>query len=122
MMERDDEKTQMRYAQALADWGDAGGYEAEVIWDVCTTAALGMPYDACQYRALSTLSGGEQKRLALEALLRGPEQVLLLDEPDNYLDVPGQALAGGGAGRVEPRRCCSSATTASCCTARRPGS
>ena len=90
MMETDEEKTQLRYAQALADWGDAGGYDAEVLWDVCTTAALGMAYDACQYRALSTLSGGEQKRLALEALLRGPEQVLLLDEPDNFLDVPGK--------------------------------
>ena len=90
MMERDDEQTQLRYAHALADWGDAGGYEAEVTWDVCTTAALGMPYDACQYRRLSTLSGGEQKRLALEALLRGPDEVLLLDEPDNYLDVPGK--------------------------------
>ena len=38
----------------------------------------------------TTLSGGEQKRLALEALLRGPDEVLLLDEPDNYLDVPGK--------------------------------
>ena len=37
-----------------------------------------------------TLSGGEQKRLVLEALLRGPDEVLLLDEPDNYLDVPGK--------------------------------
>jgi ATPase subunit of ABC transporter with duplicated ATPase domains len=90
MMERDDEKTQMRYAQALADWGDAHGYDAEVQWDVCTTSALGMPYDRCMHRALHTLSGGEQKRLALEALLRGPDQVLLLDEPDNYLDVPGK--------------------------------
>ena len=53
-------------------------------------AALGVPYDRCKYRELSTLSGGEQKRLALEALLRGPDQVLLLDEPDNYLDVPGK--------------------------------
>ena len=26
----------------------------------------------------------------LEALLRGPAEVLLLDEPDNYLDVPGK--------------------------------
>ena len=34
------------------------------------------------------MSGGEQKRLALEVLLRGPDQVLLLDEPDNFLDVP----------------------------------
>ena len=41
MMEVDDEPTQMRYAQALADWADAGGYEAETLWDVCTTAALG---------------------------------------------------------------------------------
>jgi ATPase subunit of ABC transporter with duplicated ATPase domains len=90
MMERDDEPTQLRYAQALADWGDAGGYEAEVVWDVCTTAALGMPYERAQYRSLHTLSGGEQKRLALEALLRGRDEVLLLDEPDNYLDVPGK--------------------------------
>ncbi len=90
MMEADDEKTQMAYAQALADWGDAGGYEAEVLWDVCTVAALGVGFEQCQFRSLSTLSGGEQKRLALEALLRGPAQVLLLDEPDNYLDVPGK--------------------------------
>jgi ATPase subunit of ABC transporter with duplicated ATPase domains len=90
MMQRDDEATQMRYAHALAGWGDAGGYDAEVLWDVCTTAALGLTYPACQYRALSTLSGGEQKRLALEALLRGPATILLLDEPDNYLDVPGK--------------------------------
>jgi ATPase subunit of ABC transporter with duplicated ATPase domains len=90
MMERDDEKTQMRYAQALADWGDAHGYDAEVLWDTCTIAALGVPFEKCQYRPLHTLSGGEQKRLALEALLRGPDQVLLLDEPDNYLDVPGK--------------------------------
>src|ERR671911_1336677 len=90
MMETDDEKTQLRYATALADWGDAGGYEIEVVWDVCTTAALGVPYDRCAHRMLHTLSGGEQKRLALEALLRGPDEVLLLDEPDNYLDVPGK--------------------------------
>jgi ATPase subunit of ABC transporter with duplicated ATPase domains len=90
MMEREDEPTQTAYAQALVDWGDAGGYDAEVLWDVCTIAALGVPYEKCMYRGLSTLSGGEQKRLALEALLRGPDQVLLLDEPDNYLDVPGK--------------------------------
>jgi len=90
LMERDDEKTQMAYARALAQWGDAGGYEAEVLWDTVTVAALGLPYDECKYRELTTLSGGEQKRLALEALLRGPDEVLLLDEPDNYLDVPGK--------------------------------
>ncbi|WP_062430241.1 ABC-F family ATP-binding cassette domain-containing protein [Herbidospora daliensis] len=90
MMERDDEKTQMRYAQAITDYTDAGGYDIEVLWDTCTMAALGIPYDHCKYREVNTLSGGEQKRLVLEALLRGPDQVLLLDEPDNYLDVPGK--------------------------------
>jgi ATPase subunit of ABC transporter with duplicated ATPase domains len=49
-----------------------------------------LPFEACKYRELMTLSGGEQKRLALELLLRGRDEVLLLDEPDNYLDVPGK--------------------------------
>ncbi|MGH3503310.1 MAG: ATP-binding cassette domain-containing protein, partial [Nocardioidaceae bacterium] len=85
-----DEAAQMRYAQALADWADAGGYDAEVVWDACCTQALGVPYVRARSRAVRTLSGGEQKRLVLEALLRGPDEVLLLDEPDNYLDVPGK--------------------------------
>jgi ATPase subunit of ABC transporter with duplicated ATPase domains len=90
MMHTEDERTQMRYAQALADWADAGGYDAEILWDTCCTAVLGIPYLEAQFREVSTLSGGEQKRLVLEALLRGPDQVLLLDEPDNFLDVPGK--------------------------------
>jgi ATPase subunit of ABC transporter with duplicated ATPase domains len=90
IMERDDEAAQMAYAQALSDWADVGGYDAETTWDMCTVAALGIPYDKAQWRGVSTLSGGEQKRLVLEALLRGPDEVLLLDEPDNYLDVPGK--------------------------------
>ncbi|SDJ17721.1 ATPase components of ABC transporters with duplicated ATPase domains [Actinokineospora alba] len=90
LMETDDEPTQMRYAQAIADYDEAGGYIAEVLWDTVTVAALGVGYDKARYREVRTLSGGEQKRLVLEALLRGREQVLLLDEPDNYLDVPGK--------------------------------
>jgi ATPase subunit of ABC transporter with duplicated ATPase domains len=78
----------MAYAQSLADWADAGGYEHETFWDVCTVAAIGIPFEQAQWRSVGTLSAGEQKRLVLEALLRGPEEVLLLDEPDNYLDVP----------------------------------
>jgi ATPase subunit of ABC transporter with duplicated ATPase domains len=90
LMERDDEPTQLDYAHALAGWGDHGGYDAQVLWDTVTVAALGVPFDRCKYRELTTLSGGEQKRLALELLLRGRAEVLLLDEPDNYLDVPGK--------------------------------
>ena len=90
LMEDDTEPVQMRYATALSEYADAGGYEAEVRFDSCCTSALGLPYDRARYREVRTLSGGEQKRLALEALLSGPDQVLLLDEPDNYLDVPGK--------------------------------
>ncbi|MFI7319802.1 ABC-F family ATP-binding cassette domain-containing protein [Streptomyces venezuelae] len=90
IMTVDDEAAQMSYAQALSDWAEVQGYEAETLWDICTTAALGVPYDKAQFREVRTLSGGEQKRLVLEALLRGTDEVLLLDEPDNYLDVPGK--------------------------------
>ena len=31
-------------------------------WDVCTVAALGVPFERCRHRSLSTLSSGEQKR------------------------------------------------------------
>ena len=90
MLTVDDESAQMAYAQALSDWAEVRGYEAETLWDVCTMAALGIPYDRAQFREVRTVSGGEQKRLVLEALLRGTDEVLLLDEPDNYLDVPGK--------------------------------
>lgn len=90
MMVDDGQKNQMRYAEAIARYGDVGGYEAEVVWDQCCAAALGVPYTRCRWREVRTLSGGEQKRLVVEALLRGPSSVLLLDEPDNYLDVPGK--------------------------------
>ncbi len=90
LMEVDDEKTQLAYAHALAEYADAGGYDLEVTWDVCTIKALSLPYDRAKYRELRTLSGGEQKRIVLEYLLAGPDEVLLLDEPDNFLDVPGK--------------------------------
>ena len=88
MNEIGDEKSQMAYAQAIIDWGDCGGYDFEVIWDKCCTEMLDKPFEEVADRKVNTLSGGEQKKLVLRALLEGPEEVLLLDEPDNYLDVP----------------------------------
>ena len=88
IIENDTTENQLAYATALADYADAGGYDQETVWDKCTIAALGVPFERAKYRAITSLSGGEQKRLVLEALLRGPDQILLLDEPDNYLDVP----------------------------------
>ena len=43
----------------------------EVLFDACCMAALDLPWDKARWRETSTLSGGEQKRLALEVLLRG---------------------------------------------------
>ena len=84
------EKAQMGYADALHSWGEVGGYDAEVLFDTVATTVLGKPWDEVSDRLVGTLSGGEQKRFALELLLRGQDEVLLLDEPDNFLDVAGK--------------------------------
>ena len=81
---------QLAYADALAAWEDAGGYRAEVLWDTCTVAAFGVPVPQAADRQVDTLSGGEQKRLALELMFRSSFDVLLLDEPDNHLDIEGK--------------------------------
>ncbi len=78
----------MQYAESIAAWGDAGGYDLEVAWDEACGRALGEDFGMVADRPLTTLSGGEQKRLALEYLLRGEDEFLVLDEPDNFLDVP----------------------------------
>jgi sulfate-transporting ATPase len=82
------EKAQLRYADALVAWGEAGGYDAEVLFDTVSVSALELPWEQTRHRLVRTLSGGQQKRFALDLLLRGPDEVLLLDEPDNFLDVP----------------------------------
>ena len=83
-------------ARALATWGDAGGCDAEVLWDECCTTPCARPLTAARRRPpAATFSGGEQKRLALEVLLRRDADVLLLDEPDNFLDVPAKRWLEG---------------------------
>jgi ATPase subunit of ABC transporter with duplicated ATPase domains len=88
------------YAEAVHRWGELGGYDLEVTWNAASIAALQEPYESVDNRVASTLSGGELKRLLLEALLRSDADVLLLDEPDNFLDVRGkewleQAMVAG---------------------------
>jgi ATPase subunit of ABC transporter with duplicated ATPase domains len=83
-------QNQNRYAHALSVWGEVGGYETEVLWDMCVGAALGLSLWDVADRPVNTLSGGEQKRLALEALFRSDAAILLLDEPDNFLDLDGK--------------------------------
>ena len=76
------------YATALSDWGDRGGYELETRWQASAQRSVKTPVDDFSTRLVSELSGGERKRLVLDLLLTSGADVLLLDEPDNYLDIP----------------------------------
>ncbi|MEY3053692.1 MAG: ABC-F family ATP-binding cassette domain-containing protein [Ilumatobacteraceae bacterium] len=78
----------MEYANALADWGDLGGYELETRWFAAAERSVKTKVDDFSRRLVSELSGGERKRLVLDLLLTSGADVLLLDEPDNYLDIP----------------------------------
>src|SRR5207248_6991230 len=77
-----DERTQLRYANALTAWGEAGGYEAEVLFDTVAVAAIGLPWHEVAHRPVNTLSGGQQKRFALARLVGVPDGVRHFDEPD----------------------------------------
>ena len=85
-----DEPAQLAYAEALEAWETAGGYRAEVLWDRCAAEAFGGGYPGSATRPIETLSGGERKRLALEIVLRSSFDVVVLDEPDNTLDIAGK--------------------------------
>jgi ATPase subunit of ABC transporter with duplicated ATPase domains len=78
----------MGYAEALGDWGDLGGYDLEMRWAAAAQRSVKTPVDDFSRRLVSELSGGERKRLVLDLLLTSGADVLLLDEPDNYLDIP----------------------------------
>ena len=84
------EHAQLAYAAALVRWEDVGGYRAEVLWDRCTHVSFGEGYPGCAERPIETLSGGERKRLALEVIFASPFDTIVLDEPDNTLDIEGK--------------------------------
>src|SRR4029453_3118987 len=41
---------QIRYAEALAAWGEHGGYDAEVLFDTASVAVLDHPWDSARTR------------------------------------------------------------------------
>ncbi|WP_394614110.1 ABC-F family ATP-binding cassette domain-containing protein [Lentzea sp. JNUCC 0626] len=92
-----------REAEALADGGGDGYSDAFDHWTaigagdfderaevVCQR--LGLPADLLDGRAPDELSGGQQARLRLAAVLLTRADVLLLDEPTNDLDTAGLTL------------------------------
>lgn len=82
------EGTGAALATAVIGWAEVGGYDQEARWDASCAAVLGHGLDQVAGRAVATLSGGERKRLVLESLLGSDAGILLLDEPDNFLDIP----------------------------------
>jgi ATPase subunit of ABC transporter with duplicated ATPase domains len=78
----------MAYADALTHWGDLGGYELEAQWAAAAKRSVKTDVDDFHVRKVGELSGGERKRLVLDLLLNSGADILLLDEPDNYLDIP----------------------------------
>jgi ATP-binding cassette subfamily F protein 3 len=73
------------YSQLQDQFEKQGGYGRDA---VTQSALLGLGFKEHQYSQLmSTLSGGEKKLAALAALLVASPHLLLLDEPDNHLDL-----------------------------------
>jgi len=83
-----DESAGVRLGEAIGDWSDLGGYELEGQWDAACRQTVGSGLAELGDRPAVTLSGGERKRLVLELLFTSDAPILLLDEPDNFLDVP----------------------------------
>ena len=78
----------MQFAEAITTWGDLGGYELEARWAAAAERSIKTPVEDFATRKIGELSGGERKRLVLDLLLTSGADALLLDEPDNYLDIP----------------------------------
>ncbi|WNI26433.1 ribosomal protection-like ABC-F family protein [Streptomyces sp. ITFR-16] len=72
------------YGDLLTEYEERGGYRADARVDAALHG-LGLAR-LSRGRALGTLSGGEQSRLALACVLASAPELLLLDEPTNHLD------------------------------------
>ncbi|HEY1567474.1 MAG TPA: ATP-binding cassette domain-containing protein [Solirubrobacteraceae bacterium] len=78
----------MKLGEVIADWSALGGYELEGHWDASCRRIVRAAFDEIAERPARTLSGGERKQLVLDVLFASDADVLLLDESDNFLDIP----------------------------------
>jgi ATPase subunit of ABC transporter with duplicated ATPase domains len=87
-LEAGDPMAGIKLGEAIADWSALGGYGLEGQWDASCRRIVRASFDDIADRAARTLSGGERKQLVLDVLFASDADVLLLDEPDNFLDIP----------------------------------
>ncbi len=87
-LEAGDPAAGIKLGEAIADWSALGGYELEGHWDASCRRIVRAAFDEIAERPARTLSGGERKQLVLDVLFASDADVLLLDEPDNFLDIP----------------------------------
>ncbi len=79
-----------QHARAIAAFEEKGGLN----FDNRVRATLrGLGFDAASFHLpMSALSGGQKKLVGLAKLLIEQPELLLLDEPDNHLDLKGKAF------------------------------
>src|SRR4051794_1447505 len=87
-LEAGDESAGMELGVAIGEWSGLGGYALEGQWDAACRRTVRAPFSDLADRPAVMLSGGERKRLVLDVLFASDADVLLLDEPDNFLDIP----------------------------------
>ncbi len=89
----------------IGEWSDLGGYQLEGRWDASTRRASRQPLAVAGDRLTRELSGGERKQLVLDVVFSSDADVVLLDEPDNFLDIPAKSWLEG---------CCDASTKTFC--------
>lgn len=50
---------QLVYVLVIFEWGEVGGYDVEVLWDVCMVVVFGVFFEWCCYWLLLMLLSGE---------------------------------------------------------------
>ncbi len=79
-----------RHARVVAEFQDKGGLNFE---NRIRATLRGLGFEDSSFeRSMSALSGGQKKLVGLAKLLIEQPDLLLLDEPDNHLDLNGKAF------------------------------
>ena len=73
-----------KYLKTQEEFMNIGGYEINTLIE---KVSHGLNIQNLMEKNFSTLSGGEQKRVSLAALIIKKPSILLLDEPTNHLDI-----------------------------------